>query len=502
MCGSSASFSFTAVRDGLTCCSRLCGCAARTRVYLGGRQDHQSSWLEARKALRYVLWLLRHRAGQALLLLVRSPTTSCSLCFLLSIYRCWEDGHRQCGAGEALVFSPIFPGSILTFIHRVVRNFCRFTGTQSGSTTDPVIAWFNGGPGCSSLGGLLSENGPFYPDAQGNLVNNPYAWNLKANVLYIESPVDVGFSIAPGSPRYNDTQTMNDNYAALELFFAQFPQFANNKFILAGESYAGHYVPMLARRIWDAKQTAPNAYPQKNFRGFLVGNPSTNSAYDFGEPLTRYYQSHGLLRLDDNDQNDVSGNFDPYDILIDVCNAREALRSVRYPHPLVDKLRKAPVPSRFNVPVMPACIDNHVTAYLNRADVQSAIHAVPVTWVECGGPAYDFGQQSMIPYYKFFHDQTDLQVMVYSGDADTVINFISTQTWILSMNLPTRVDWAPWYATEFANPKNNGQQVAGWHMISTNGRFAYRTVKGAGHMVPWWQPAPAWTMLESFLKQI
>jgi carboxypeptidase C (cathepsin A) len=53
---------------------------------------------------------------------------------------------------------------------------------------DPVVLWLNGGPGCSSLLGLMAENGPFYPDENNNLALNPYSWNLFANMLYLESP--------------------------------------------------------------------------------------------------------------------------------------------------------------------------------------------------------------------------------------------------------------------------------------------------------------------------
>ena len=45
-------------------------------------------------------------------------------------------------------------------------------------TTDPIVLWMNGGPGCSSLIGLFSENGPFvFDDGESVIKPNPYSWN-------------------------------------------------------------------------------------------------------------------------------------------------------------------------------------------------------------------------------------------------------------------------------------------------------------------------------------
>jgi carboxypeptidase C (cathepsin A) len=101
----------------------------------------------------------------------------------------------------------------------------------------------------------------------------------------------------------------------------------------------------------------------------------------------------------------------------------------------------------------------------------------------------------MIPYYEQFMDDTDYKIQVYSGDADTVINFISTETWILGLKRPVKKHWAPWTYSRV----DGTTQVAGWGVDFD--RIAYRTVKGAGHMVPWFQPAPALQMLKEYLSR-
>jgi len=368
-----------------------------------------------------------------------------------------------------------------------------FVESQNAPATDPLVLWLNGGPGCSSLLGLLSENGPFYPDAKGNLISNPYSWNKLANMLYLESPAGVGFSYCTTCPTFNDNITAHDNYEVLTNWFLKFPIYQTNPFYISGESYAGHYIPTLAYAIYQAKLVDPLKPPQSIFKGFIVGNPSTYHTADDGDSLTQYFQSHGIIPLDDNRQSDVTGTFDRYDILADVCEANRMYKYIRFPSWINHHLGFKETNKRY-VPNPDPCIDDYVATYLNTPTVQNAIHVRSTQWQECGGPNYEYNQGSMYPYYNTFIQSTNWKIWVYSGDADTVINFIGTESWIYNLNRPVSKKWYPWnYARD-----GSSVQLAGWRVDFD--RITFTTIKGAGHMVPWTQPAPAFAMFKSFLQ--
>jgi len=84
-----------------------------------------------------------------------------------------------------------------------------FFDSQSDPDNDPLVLWLNGGPGCSSLLGMVYENGPFtFREGTTIFDLNPYAWNMKANLLYISSPGGVGFSMSKrGTLASNDTSS-------------------------------------------------------------------------------------------------------------------------------------------------------------------------------------------------------------------------------------------------------------------------------------------------------
>lgn len=51
-----------------------------------------------------------------------------------------------------------------------------------------------GGPGCSSEIAIFYENGPYSLAKNFSLVDNPYGWDVNANVIYVDQPINTGFS--------------------------------------------------------------------------------------------------------------------------------------------------------------------------------------------------------------------------------------------------------------------------------------------------------------------
>ncbi|KAL7936598.1 Alpha/Beta hydrolase protein [Trichoderma chlorosporum] len=122
--------------------------------------------------------------------------------------------------------------------------FFWFFESRNSPSTAPLAMWVNGGPGCSSMLGLFTENGPCtFNNAEGDTpVLNPYSWNEYANMLYVDQPIGTGFSF--GSETVNTTfGTAEPVWTLLQAFFTNFPQYENRDFGIFTESYGGHFGP-------------------------------------------------------------------------------------------------------------------------------------------------------------------------------------------------------------------------------------------------------------------
>ncbi|KAF5950786.1 hypothetical protein HYC85_012779 [Camellia sinensis] len=121
--------------------------------------------------------------------------------------------------------------------------FYWFFEAQSHPSIKPLLLWFNGGPGCSSIGhGAAVELGPLRVNASGSgLEFNKHSWNKEANMLFVESPVGVGFSYTNTSADFtklDDVFVAEDVYNFLVNWMKRFPHFKNHDVFISGESYA------------------------------------------------------------------------------------------------------------------------------------------------------------------------------------------------------------------------------------------------------------------------
>jgi len=160
-----------------------------------------------------------------------------------------------------------------------------FTESLNDPSTDPVVIWLNGGPGCSSILGFMQENGPLAVDDGETVIKaNPFPWNKEANMLWLESPAGVGFSVANTTQDMscNDITSARDNFNALLEWYKKFPDFKVNDLFISGESYAGIYVPYFAHEIYQNNLIAnftPSLYTIP-IAGTMVGNGATNWDYE------------------------------------------------------------------------------------------------------------------------------------------------------------------------------------------------------------------------------
>jgi len=145
--------------------------------------------------------------------------------------------------------------------------------------------------------GLFTENGPYnYKYRAGHakqpwtLEHNDYSWNNAANVLYIDQPLGTGFSFISGlgSLRWSEDSLSDDFYTFLHNFMVKYPEFRNRDIYLTGESYAGHYIPSIARTL------QLRADPWINLAGIAIGNGWVDPMYQY-PAYPRFATTHQLI---------------------------------------------------------------------------------------------------------------------------------------------------------------------------------------------------------------
>ncbi|VVB08843.1 unnamed protein product [Arabis nemorensis] len=338
----------------------------------------------------------------------------------------------------------------------------------------------------------------------------------EANLLFLDSPAGVGFSYTNTSSDFNETgdeRTAQENLIFLIKWMSRFPQYQYRDFYIAGESYAGHYVPQLARKIHEYNKARNK--PIINLKGFMVGNPDMDKTQDRLGTIM-YWWSHAMIsdtsynsilkncnftaekfsRECGSAINDAAadfGNIDQYSIYTPMCIPPQPTDQAKFVQ--MKQTHALFLPRRILAEYDP-CTVSYAEIYYNHPDVQRAMHAnhtaIPYKWTACSEFVFQNwnwrdSDNSMLPIYKELI-ATGLRIWVFSGDTDSVMPVTATRFSLSKLNLPVKTRWYPWYS---------GNQVGGRTEVYEGLTFV--TVRGAGHEVPLFQPQGALVIVRSFL---
>ncbi|KAN0088673.1 Alpha/Beta hydrolase fold [Tylopilus felleus] len=150
-------------------------------------------------------------------------------------------------------------------------------GSFTANSDKPWGIWLNGGPGSSSLVGLLFENGPIHISSDYSLFENQYAWTNVADYVWVDQPVGTGFSTADSNGYvFDEDQMAADFMGFLENLVKVFPNLATRPLHLTGESYAGMYIPYITKFYFEMDK------PPVNLARIAIGDGSIASPQAWG----------------------------------------------------------------------------------------------------------------------------------------------------------------------------------------------------------------------------
>ena len=361
----------------------------------------------------------------------------------------------------------------------------------------PVILWLNGGPGASSFYGFFTENGPYTLDAKLKLHDNPSGWNHKFNYLIFDQPLGVGYS-APkkGYTLKNQAQATHELYLALQAIYLKYPDLRQRKLFIAGESYAGRYIPEVAIEILQHNFLAQQ--PSIPLAGIILGdawvNPLLQQAQD-----AAYAYSHGLI-----DRQGAVAVTRLYKrcaqaIQATAITTRAANRECGKISAYIAKKSGVDLHNLHN---LPQALNKYATdyanleRYLNLSTVKHSLHVASGVKFSLGSPTVannlEIGEQnsveSLIPQLL----KRQVKALIYTGLEDAKdCNFLGTNLWLKDMH------WGNFNQAPQKITYNSAGEIIGY---STNYRnLSYVKLFSAGHMAAQDQAQNCLEVIQKFI---
>ncbi|OBZ70493.1 Pheromone-processing carboxypeptidase KEX1 [Grifola frondosa] len=331
-----------------------------------------------------------------------------------------------------------------------------------------IIFWFNGGPGCSSFDGLMMEVGPWRLDGKGGLKTADGGWEEYTTMVFVDQPAGTGFSYTSTNHYLHDLPEASSHFIEfLHNFYKVFPEYRTIDTYIAGESFAGQYIPYFADALLSSNLNVP-------LRGAAIGNGWIDARRQYPSYLD-YAVKHGLVEensevtpftmynsiirmlipflptkdwkrgkeFTDTCMQEMARYSETEPVKVDVCESLMG-EVVRGKDRTVDGKNKCL--NIYDVRLeddQPMCGMNwppplhDMYSYLARRDVVSALHATdaPGSWTECKGRIHmEFTTQNSESSITVLPKVLEkIPVMLFVGDQDLICNYVGIESMIQTM---------------------------------------------------------------------
>ncbi|KAJ9541317.1 hypothetical protein OSB04_027823 [Centaurea solstitialis] len=405
-----------------------------------------------------------------------------------------------------------------------VQLFYYFIESESNPKRDPLILWITGGPGCSSISGLVYENGPVkfeevhYNGSLPTLISRHGSWTKVANIIFLDIPVGAGFSYRRSGQEShsNDFLFADQTYEFMRKWLKSHSDFISNPFYVGGDSYSGRPIPVITQLISNGNEAGNEPYI--NLKGYLLGNPRSfpeeenfriRFANGMGLITDELYKSlvhncRGEYRSEYISSSNVPclQNLGLYQQCIDGIELPQILEpncsAIVPPIKLPSQMRfieqQYPLSSSFYCPDE---INSLTSVWANDARVREALHIRKGSigdWERCGS---NLNFTKILDDTRPYHlnlSKKGYRSLIYSGDHDMVIPHQSTEAWIKDLNYSITNKWRSW--------KYRGQ-IAGYNRLVHRELFQHDDIchregkqSGGGHATPQNKPDECFAMFK------
>ncbi|KAH8918651.1 alpha/beta-hydrolase [Atractiella rhizophila] len=373
-----------------------------------------------------------------------------------------------------------------------------------------LIIWFNGGPGCSSFDGAMMEIGPWRLKG-GELREVEGGWNEYANVLFVDQPAGTGYSTVNTDGYVHELGEVGSQMVSfLRRFYDVFPEYEYMETYLAGESYAGQYIPYIASSILSTTLVNPP------LKGLLIGNGWIDPISQYPAYLDMALES-SLIKRGTQAFKDVEGATKRCNATLEAMErseggvkvhvgACERILSLITDKTLLTVNGQQVCVNNYDVRLTdsyPSCGMNwppdltEVTPYLSREDVKQAFHAQKKqgNWHECAGDVgANFWASESKPAVELLPALLEkVEVLLFAGDQDLICNHRGIEALIDRLTWQGVKGWGDAVAEDwFVSSVKSGT----W---TRSRNLTYALVHGASHMVPYDVPLVAQDMVLRFM---